>query len=509
MTGPTILWPDGEVDDSPTAEPPFFRDLNLDQIVGSIIAGRAEYQLGPFFYRPLSSVAAIEYRQAAMRDVQREETLATLRAFAAAAREVRDTLAQGAKLYYKYQKEAWLLDAARAYCEAVQKLQAGLAAATLCSEAFVAFSRYLSDYVRSEVFRRLLDDIAQVTAKLREIRYTLRIGSGWITVAPYLDQSDYEEEIEEDFSRFKQDEVEKFIFKFSNFAQMNHIEAGIVDRLAKIFPDAFAALDAFGQRHDGFADATIVRFDREAQFYIAYHEYVARITANDLRFCCPSVVHDKTELRASGVFDLALANVLASKAGAVVTNEFHLTGQERMFIVSGPNQGGKTTFARTFGQLHYLASLGLPVPGESAKLFKFDQIFTHFETEEDLHNLRGKLHDDLYRLRQTLTAATPDSIVILNEVFNSTSLKDAIFLSSEILKALMNLDTFGVCVTFIDELASLSPKLVSMASIVQPDNPAERTFNIVRKPPDGLAYALSVAEKHGLTYRQLHARLAS
>jgi hypothetical protein len=509
LPGPSVLWPAGEYERGLAADPLFFRDLNLDQIFHVIAGAKSEYNLDSFFRQPMRSVAAVEYRQAAMRDIQREPVLAALRAFADAMRGVRATLAQAAKLYYKYQKEAWLLDAAAAYCDAVQALEAGLASADAHSDAFVSFKRFLSNHVASGPFRALLADAAAVSAKLAEIRYTLLIRGGSVTVARYLEQTDYESEIEEDFSRFKQGEVARHVFKFANFVQMNHIEAGILDRVAKLFPQAFTALDEFGAQHDGFVDPTIAQFDREAQFYIAYHEHITRLSANGVSFCFPDVTPEKGDLHASRAFDLALAHSIAATGAPIVTNDFRLEGQERIIIVSGPNQGGKTTFARMFGQLHYLASLGLPVPGDKARLFKFDQIFTHFETSENLHNLRGKLYDDLYRLRSTVTEATSDSIIILNEVFNSTSLKDAVFLSSEILKAILRLDAFCVCVTFIDELAALSEKMVSMASTVNPENVAERTFKVLRKPPDGLAYAISIAEKYQLTYRQLQERLPS
>jgi DNA mismatch repair protein MutS len=490
-------------------EPDFFVDLNLSQVLESVVAGREQYNLKPFFFAPLHQVTAVHYRHEVLRDLEQFDVREPIGRFARSMQWMREHLGQAGKLHYHLQKQSWFLDAVEIYCEAVRSLATDLAASDLSSRGLRGLRDYLAEYGASERFTSLTAELTALKDALARVRYAVRINGARVTVSRYADEADYGAAVEQTFARFQQGAVQSHLARLPDYVEMNHVEAKILDGVVRLYPDVFRARADFCAGHGDYLDATIGRFDREVQFYLAYLEMVEHLRTAGLAFCYPHVSARSKEIAAEETFDIALASKVGPENGTVVGNSFYLTGPERVFVVSGPNNGGKTTFARTFGQLHYLASLGLLVPGREARIFLPDQIFTHFEREEDIETLRGKFDDELVRVHEILERATSDSVVVMNESFNSTSLSDALFVGTEVMRQILDLGCLGVYVTFVDEIASLGQATVSLVSQIVPDNPAERTFKVIRKPADGRAYAWAIAEKYGLSYQRLVERIGA
>jgi DNA mismatch repair protein MutS len=501
--------PEDRVGDDALEAPAFFADLNCDQVVAAITAGKDEYNLKPFFHACLHRADAIAYRHEVMQDLEGASLHERVNSFAQAMREIRDHLVRVAKLHYKEQQQAWFLDAVEIYCQTISSFANDLCGLELRSRGFSSFRGYLMEYASSAQFNALVSQTRALRADLAAVDYCVHIKGSGFTVRKYQGEEDYSAEVEATFEKFKQGAVRDYRVKFSASEDMNHIEAKILEFVAKLHPEVFAALDDFCAKNGDFIDRTVAVFDREVQFYIAYLEYIEVLRRAHLQFCYPRVSDKSKEVYSRDGFDIALAHKLVGEGSPVVCNDFHLRGSERILVVSGPNQGGKTTFARAFGQLHYLASIGCPAPGKEAQLFLFDRLFTHFEKEEKVENLRGKLEDDLMRVYEIISQATPQSIIIMNEIFTSTTIQDETFLSNKLIEMIVDLNLLCLWVTFVDELASFGPQTVSMVSTVVPENPAVRTFKISRRPADGLAYAMAIAEKHGLTYNAIKERITS
>lgn len=499
--------PDSEDDALELAGEDFLRDLQIDQLIDLVIQGEDRHDLRPLFLAPLTTVEGIRFRQEVLQDLENAGLRGHVEAFGRAMGEMHDQVDVAGKIHYQQQRRALFLDAAGTYCRAAETLGRALQDTSPPSPGFQGFRRELAQYLNSSAFRELKTDVGRLKADLALVEYCVSVSGAQVTVSRFNDQSDYTQEIEDHFRRFRQGDVKDYRRKWRSMLEMDHVEAAILDRVAQLFPGQFRALESFCATYSDFPAPLLTRFDREVRFYLRYVDFAARLQAGGLAFCYPGFSGSKA-LSAENTFDSVLATKLFHEQSPVVVNDVKLQGTERILVVSGPNQGGKTTYARTIGQLHYCARLGLTVPGSRATLLLPDVILTHFERGENTADLRGKLKDDLIRIKEVLDRATPESLVIMNETFTSTTLADAVELGSRVLRQMMDRDLVCICVTFVEELSRLGPSTVSMTSSVNPEDPIQRTFKIVRSPATGKAHALVLAEKYGLTTSQLRKRIS-
>lgn len=502
----SILAADGVAVDAPRA-PACFADLYLDQVIDNLTFGQPDEALATLFYAPQHDPAVITYRHDVFRDLQRADVRAAIDRFVAGMRIMRERLNRSTTLWHPLQQQGWFIYAVQAYCEAVQILHDELAPLSVHSRGLCDFSAFLADYIADPAFETLVSQTRDVQARLHDVRYTVHIDGLRVHVDKYAGQDDYSAQVTAVFERFVTQEATDYRVALPDFPDMNHVEEQILECVAKLYPELFAELANFCARYADFAAPTIVRFDREIPFYLCYLVFMQRFTAANLAFSYPDVTDSPGIFDVTGAFDLALAPKLLDDAKTPVCNDFRLGGSERIFVITGPNQGGKTTSARTIGQCLYLAALGCPVPAASARISVPDQIYTHFERQETLVTLHGKLDDELVRIHEILSRATPRSAVVMNESFASTTASDALVIGAEVLTRITDLGCIAVYVTFLDELSRLNPACVSMVGEIDRNDPTQRTFRFTHRPADGLAYAAALARKYGLSHDVLLRRI--
>ena len=486
-------------------EPAHFRDVLLDRVVGDITAGRDEYDLKPLFYEPLDSVGAIGYRQEVFRDVDTPPIYDALHDFGAGMRDARQCVDLSLRLRYPRTQDRWFLEGVARYGQAIDRLADQLAAAAPTSAGLRTTADYLLQYRASKRFRALTEAAAALIGELAAVEHVVHIQGSRVVVRRYQGEADYGGRVAATFEKFRQGPVAPYPFQEPPGGDLNHIETRILELVAQLQPDVFQRLATFHRDYADYLPETVARLDRESQWYLAYHDYVERWRAAGLPVCYPTVAARPGPVVIRGAFHPALMDVMPP--GQIVCNDFLLMGPEHILVVSGPNQGGKTTYARLFAVVHYLAQLGCPVPAERASVSRFDQIFTHFEREEEAGHPESKLEAELRRLRDILATATPDSIVIINEAFSATTVRDGRELGRRVLERLTTLGARTVYVTFLEELSRLSDATVSVVALMASELSGTRAFRLVRQPSDGRAYAASLAARHGLNYDHIREQL--
>jgi len=196
----------------------------------------------------------------------------------------------------------------------------------------------------------------------------------------------------------------------------------------------------------------------------------------------------------------------------IVTNDFAFDDEARIFVLTGPNRGGKSVITVAVGAAQAMCQLGLPVPAKSASISPVDAIFTHFPEGADDTIDKGRLGEECARLREIFDGVTADSMILLDESLSSTGSYEASYIASEILCAFAAIRCRGIFSTHLHELASSIGEInekskgvggVMIDTLVAGIEEGRRSFKIYRMKPDGKSYARDIADKYGLSYDKL------
>lgn len=241
----------------------------------------------------------------------------------------------------------------------------------------------------------------------------------------------------------------------------------------------------------------MVRF--ELGFYLGCVNVRDRLTAKGEPVCFPTAARRGAALLSCrGLYDVGLALRVSSR---VVGNDVEADGRS-LVVITGANQGGKSTFLRSVGVAQLMLQAGMFVGAERFEADVRDSLFTHFKRREDATMASGKLDEELKRMSGIADQLTPNALALFNESFSATNEREGADIAEEIIQALLEAGAKVLFVTHSFELArrfwrrDLASALFLRAER-RPDG--ERTFRQIEGEPLSTSYGQDL-------FRQIFAR---
>lgn len=480
------------------------RDLELDGLIDRFIRDYNDSFLEEIYKTPLKNKEEILYRQEIFKDLEQERLFEAIDKFIQMIRVIDKKIDKIENLELEAQKDRRFLEVIEEYLLEIKRITNIFNKIDLKSEGLIYIKNILNECIESDNFNKMFKEGKEIEKELDKIEYVISIkGLKVSLVSSYIrEEEKFKEEEEEIKSLLKPyiNKKEDYTYTFDEKIEMGSLEKKILSLIRNENKEIFNRLNIYKQENDDFINDKIRLFYKEIRFYISYLDFIKRF--NKLNFTYPKISENK-EIYGKNIFSLSLADKNIYDEKEIVSNDFYLENNERIFIIWGPNSGGKTTFAKTFGQIHYLSSLGGKVQGTDNKLFLWKEMFTHFGRAEKVTDLKSMLEKDVNKAKEILKNITKDSIIILNELFSSTALEDGIILGGKVIEEIVKKDCFCIYVTFIKELSEY-PKTVSLISSISGE---KRTYKIERKSSLNQAYAMDIVKKYNLNYEKIKERV--
>ena len=417
------------------------------------------------------------------------------------------------------------------YIAVIDLLHTGLSpvADKIKSPAFKTLVSFISEYVESEYYRDLNERLKQLSSRVREIRS--------ITVGVNLDAELRPAEAgvlsvnAEPFKSEKAlDKILRLSFKndaMTCIATLTPFGKGQSDNRREALIGAFnsAIEDVFRSSVKSWRNIVgeyvmentdfLLRLLPEIEFVTRASALMKRLSDRGYPVVAPTLSPmENKDFSAVGLYNPDVALRIEEE---IVENDLRFDENARIYVLTGPNRGGKSVVTCALGLSQAMAQLGLRVPARSAVISPVDGIYTHFPEGADDTIDKGRLGEECARLREIFDAVTENSMILLDESLSSTGAYEASYIGQEILCGFGVARCRGMFSTHLHELAAAVPEVnekiraaggVPVDTLVAGIEEGRRSFKIVRAKPDGKSYARDIANKYGLSLSEIEKRLS-
>ena len=502
--------------------PDLFKDLQLDYLVEKILEQGKEYKTYPYFYTFPGSAEVIRYRQQVCRDMESEALCTVLRSFCRRLAESRKIHNLSLESKGEIASASYHLQAATLYREAMIKLNTD--AAGICesvsSEGLKDFFAYVKEELTNQETTGFAEALERANSFFSELKFTLSMDQDKLVVTEEKEAikkrvkkekepvTNYFEELAKLLGVEPEEQHLAMRDIFPEPLKVSTLEHVLVGILKKSKPKVFEEIIGFKKMFPEFYPKQILDFEEEVQFYLCFQKFKLRTQGMGYPMNMPEI-SENGEFSGREVYDIALVWKQELNDYEVISNDFSMKNHPCFFVVTGPNQGGKTTFARSMGQAVYFALMGLPVNAEKFLMPMFNGISTHFEAEETLQSNSGKLKEEINRLIPMMRKdKNRNSFVILNELFTTATTHDAMIMGRKVMESFLERQCYGIYVTHIQEWAEEADNIISLVAQLEPGEENKRSYRMLPMKAQGYGYSDALVKKFHLEYEEIIRRLS-
>ncbi len=418
------------------------------------------------------------------------------------------------------------------YISSVDTLDDGLHAEglNLRGRAFTRLRDYIAELAESEYYSELNEKLAELTSRVREIK-SVTIGvnldaqlrpasAGVLSINPeYFRSGDVIDKILR--LSFKDDEYTCIanlvpFGKKASDTQKTALAHAFNSAINDVYKSSLRSWKKIVQQYVLENTEFLLNLMPEIEFLIKGAKLMQSLKDCGCVLCPPEIrPMEEKAFAAEGLYNPQIA--LRGVGGNIVKNDLVFDENATIYVLSGPNRGGKSVITCALGLCQAMFQLGLYLPAEKVTISPCDAIFTHFPTGAEDTVDKGRLGEECARLNEIFERVTAYSLVLLDESLSSTGAYEASYIAAEVLSGFSMAGCRTLFSTHLHELSSKIDEINANCSakggtridtLVAGIDLGKRSFKIYRAKPDGKSYARDIADKYGLSWDSIMAKIS-